>query len=117
MHAASIEFDHAFLVGKAAKADTIVFGIVFGATHYTQGRIERVGAALEHGERFIKVVVAVSCAKDDRALPTHADSSSFPGIFFLGFQGERNGSDDSGGKKVAARPGHERLRENVRSER
>ena len=67
VHAAGIEFDDAFFVGQAAKADGIVVGIVLRALHHADRGIERVAAALQERVGFFDIGVTVVRADDDGA--------------------------------------------------
>ena len=68
VHAAGIEFDHAFFVGKAAQSDAIVVRIVFRAFYNAQGSVERVAAVFQENEGGVEVIDAIVSANDDRPL-------------------------------------------------
>ena len=68
VHAAGVEFDHAFFVGDSAEADGVVIWIIFRTLHDTQRGIERVAAAFQEGECVFEIGVAVVGADDDGAL-------------------------------------------------
>ncbi len=65
MHAAGVEFDDAFLVGQAAEADAVVFGIVLAAEADEVRGFERVGAVGEHLPGFLHGVVAGDTGDND----------------------------------------------------
>ena len=68
MHAAGIEFDHAFFVGNSAEADAGVVGIVLRSLDHFERGVERVAAAFQEGESVVEIVEAVVGADDDWAL-------------------------------------------------
>src|SRR5450759_1680629 len=68
VHAAGVEFDHAFFVRKAAESDAIVVRIVFRAFHDAQGGVERVAAVFQENEGGVEVMDAIVGADDDRPL-------------------------------------------------
>src|SRR4029077_20101767 len=68
VHAAGVEFDHAFFIGKAAESDGIVVRVIFRALYNAQGRVERVTAAFQESEGVVEVIDAVVGADDDRPL-------------------------------------------------
>jgi hypothetical protein len=68
VHAAGVEFDHAFFIGQASEADAVIFGIVFGAFDDAERGVQRVTSVLEEGEGIVEVVEAVVSADHDGAL-------------------------------------------------
>src|SRR5437660_8698121 len=68
MHAAGVEFDHAFFIGKAAEADRIVIRIVFRTLYNAQGGVERVATVFQENKGVVEVIDAVVGADNDRAL-------------------------------------------------
>src|SRR5258708_3544192 len=66
VHAAGIEFHHAFFVRKAAEADGIVIRIILRAFHNAHGGVERVAAVFQEDEGVVEVIDAVVGADDDR---------------------------------------------------
>jgi hypothetical protein len=60
VHAAGIEFDDAFFVGKPAEADAGVIGIVLGSLDQAECGIQRASAAREEVVSVIDVVEAVA---------------------------------------------------------
>ena len=56
VHAAGIEFDHSFFVGKAAEADAIIIRIVFGAFNYAEGSVQRIASTFQEDERVVQIV-------------------------------------------------------------
>ena len=56
VHAAGIEFHHAFFVGQPAQSDAVFVGIIFRAFHHFQRRIERVAAVFQEGEGIVEIV-------------------------------------------------------------
>jgi hypothetical protein len=64
----SVEFDHAFFVGKAAEPDRIVIRIIFRSLDNAQGGVERVAAAFQESKRVVEVIDAIVGADDDRPL-------------------------------------------------
>jgi hypothetical protein len=73
MHAAGVQFDHAFLVGQATEPDRVVVGIVLWPFYHSDAGLERVAAAFQEGVSRFGVCIAVVRADDDWA---------FRGIFF-----------------------------------
>jgi hypothetical protein len=67
VHAAGVEFDHAFFVGDSAEAHAGVVGIVFRSLDYFEGGVERVAAVFQEGERVLEISVTVVGADDDGA--------------------------------------------------
>ena len=68
VHAAGVEFDHAFFVRKSTETDAGVFGIVFWSLDHFESGVERVAAAFQEGVGFVEIVEAVIGADDDGAL-------------------------------------------------
>src|SRR5207237_1733295 len=67
MHAAGIEFDHAFFIRQTAKAHAVIFGIVFGTLHHSERRVECVSTAAEELVRVPEIVVTIPGSNDERA--------------------------------------------------
>ena len=65
MHAAGIELDDSFFVGKAAEAYGVIFGIVFAADADVVDGVEGVLAIQEHLVRLLDGVVAGDAGDDD----------------------------------------------------
>src|ERR1700681_1544432 len=68
MHAAGVEFNDAFFVGKAAQSDGIVIRVIFRALDYAEGSVERVATVFQESEGVVEVIDAVVGADDDRPL-------------------------------------------------
>ncbi len=68
VHAAGIEFDHAFLVRQAAQSDAVVVGIVFRTFYHAQRSIEGVAAVFQKCEGVVEIVEPIVGADDDRTL-------------------------------------------------
>ena len=68
VHAAGVEFDYAFFVGKAAESDGVVVRIVFRTFYNADGSVERVAAAFQESEGVVEIIEAVVGADDDRPL-------------------------------------------------
>ncbi len=66
VHAASIEFDHAFLVGDSPKPDAGVIRIVLRPLHHAQRRVQRVSTAGEECVCVVEIVESVVCTNNDR---------------------------------------------------
>ena len=65
VHAAGVELDDAFFIGKAAEADAVVFGIVFAAEADVVDGVESVLAIEEHLVGLLDGVVAGDAGDDD----------------------------------------------------
>jgi hypothetical protein len=111
VHAAGIEFDHSFFVGKAAEADAIVIRIVFGAFDYAEGSVQRVASTFQENERVVQIVATIISANNNRALagaevPGRMGSITLS-LRFLGLQTSDYRCGDSGTEKIATACGHE----------
>ncbi len=68
MHAASVEFDHAFFVGMSAQTDTLVIRIILWALHHSKRSIESVTTPGQECICLVEVVIAIGCANNNRQL-------------------------------------------------
>src|SRR5580704_13966747 len=112
VHAASVEFDYAFLIGQATQADGVVLGIVFGTFDDLQSGIQGVATIFQKDVGTIEVSISVVGANDDWTLPCPGST------FWLGrrllapvltLHSERRRTEDCGGDKIAARKSHASL--------
>src|SRR5262249_29647891 len=67
VHAAGVQFDNAFLVGKAAEPYAILKGVILGTIHHLDGRIERVAATFQENVRLVEIRKAVLRGDNDWA--------------------------------------------------
>jgi hypothetical protein len=114
MHAAGIEFDHAFFVGQAAEADRVVVGIVLWSFHYFDGGIEGVSSAFQKSECGLQVSEAVVSTHDDGALVRTRLGLGLISAVGSGKGGGRAYSDGNGSEhgrlyEITTREGHEML--------
>ena len=68
MHAAGVQFDHAFFVRQAAQTDRVIVGIVLRALHHANAGFERVSTAFKESVGSFDVGIAVVGTYDDRTL-------------------------------------------------
>src|ERR1700723_2897085 len=96
VHAAGVEFDHAFFVGNSAETDRIVIGIVFRTFHHLEGSIEGVSPTFQKGECAFEISVAVVGANNDGALVRSGLGVAFWRGALLGLLALSVRSDSSG---------------------
>ena len=65
VHAAGIQFDHAFFVGMSSQADAFIIGVILRSLHDLERSIECVPAAGEKRIRLIEIVISVARRNDD----------------------------------------------------
>ena len=70
MHAACVQFDHAFFIREASETDAGIVRIVLRTFDHSDRGIECVPTALEEGEAIVKIVEAVVGADHDRLFAT-----------------------------------------------
>ena len=68
VHAAGVEFDHPFFVGKAAESDRVVVRIILRSLYHAESCIQSVAAAFQESEGVVEIIDAIVRADDDRAL-------------------------------------------------
>src|ERR1700722_19902651 len=96
VHAAGVEFHHAFFVGNSAQTDRIVIGIVFRTFHHLEGSIECVSPTFQKGECVFEISVAVVGANNDGALVRSGLGVAFWRGALLGLLSLRLRSESSG---------------------
>jgi hypothetical protein len=85
VHAAGIELDDAFLVGKATESHAVVIGIVLGALDHADRRIERVTTGLQEAVGGVEVFESVARGNDDGPRPCGRGAAR--GLLCLGGRG------------------------------
>ena len=82
MHAAGVEFDHAFFVGQAAEADRIVVGIILRAHDYADCGIERIAAGLQESiSRFdIGAAIVGAASLKGKEIAEMLNERNFPAV-------------------------------------